>query len=270
MKIYLDLYFLINFEVDFLLLCLVGRLLHMKCSLLRCILAACAGGMIACGGLLVPQVVFHLLLLFLGAVLMLYIAFGKAPFCTVKEAARGLLLFFGASFLIGGVFEALLPRVLNVLSPRLLFLFSAIVIFSALWILDVFSLSQSLRPITVSFVENQRSVSLRLLSDSGCLLHEPISGMPVILLSARRFDALFPHDVLHEPENASRYHLRYVPIQTACGHGAIPAVCPQELVYRTENGSPQICRALLGRAENESFAGFDGVFPTALLQFVER
>lgn len=291
MKVYADLYFLINFEVDFLLLCLVGRLLYMKKTPLRCILAACVGGVLSCITLLAESRILSVAVLLFGAPLMLLAAFGKAPFCSVKETARCLALFFGASFLTGGIIEFLVTYAAPTVSPKLLFLSSAVVLYLAFCLLDSFSLSESLKTVTVTFRdfeierkseiqkvsqdetsasnETERMTSLRLLCDSGCLVREPISGMPVILLSARRFDRLFPSEELYKAENASRYRLRYVPIQTASGHGVIPAVCPCELLCSVGDRNPRACRALLGRAETDSFAGFDGVFPAALLPCVE-
>ena len=104
--VYADIFFLINFSMDFLALFLVSRLLDKRLSLLRFILSAAIGGVYACVALFLPF--SGLAAFFIDAamcVLMAFVAVGRRK--QIKDAFIFSLVFCAASILLGGAMTAL-------------------------------------------------------------------------------------------------------------------------------------------------------------------
>lgn len=264
MKLYLDLYFLMNALVDFLLLCVVGRVLHLRQKRLRTAGAAFLGAVFACIALMVGRQAVTLIVAASAPPLMLLTAFGHMG-GNGRRFWQALFLFFGCSFLFGGICHLIFYRFAPVLNPLLFFAVCTVIFFFSFQFFDLFSLSETLLPVELSLESQGKCYSLRLLCDSGCLLREPVTGLPVILIAPRRYDAIFPGNMEQDPLLASALHMRLVPIKTASGTGVVPAVLPEKLSYITEHSTRKECRAMLGRAGEDSFAGFDGIFPASLL-----
>ena len=264
MKLYLDLFFLLNVTMDFFLLCTVGRVLHLPTKVVPLLLSSVFGGVYACAALLLPRyAAFGSALLF--APILIRTAFGKNVSANRRLFSKAVFLLFGASFLTGGLCCLILSYVPQKVSPLVFFPICGGIFFFAFRYFDLLALSEALRPVTVTFRHKGKKESLRLLCDSGCLVREPISSLPVLMISPKKFDSLFPDSDLHNTETALRYRLRCVPIQNVSGSGVIPAVMPSELTCQKENEPPAAFSALLGRALTDAFSGYDGIFPSSLL-----
>ena len=263
MKVYLDLVFMMNAAVDFLLLCIVGRILHYRMRIPFLLLSAGCGGVFACFALFFPPGISFLSAILFSPILILA-AFGKSAVGNKKRFFRSVLILFGSSFLAGGICALLSQYAPRLFSPVFFFILCGGIFFFTFRYFDLLALSETLHPVTVSFYNGGKTETLRLLCDSGCLVREPISSLPVLMLSPEKFDSLFPKPTLQNAESALRYHLRYVPLRTVSGDGVVPAVMPQNLTYQKENGAPVAFCAMLGRAQSESFSGYDGVFPSSL------
>ena len=262
MKVYADLLFLLNCAMDFLLLCTVGRVLHLRMRPVFLLLSSASGGVFACVSLFVSRPI-ALILALLFAPILLLIAFGKSVIAEKTLFFRANLLFFGSSFLTGGLCTFLSQTIPRHFSPFVFFLLCGFLFFFTFRYFDLFSLSKTLFPVTVSFDRGGKTETLRLLCDSGCLVREPISALPVLLIAPKRFDALFPEAVFPDAALAASLHLRYVPLRTASGESVVPAVLPKNLTYcKKEKSFP--LNAMLGRAQNDGFSGYDGVFPASL------
>lgn len=266
MKFYLDIYFAVNAAIDFFLLCLTGRILHLHGRAVRLCAAALLGGAAAVIPLFLPErAFFRAAVGILTPGVMLLSAFGALRLSRFFKAYAAL---FCCSFAAGGLF-ALLAEHLSVFeNPKALFAVSFAVFFSCFFFFDL--LSGSSEPEAVEVLvggtgKEKEEKKLHLLCDSGCLVREPIGGRPVILLSPRCFDRLFPPESYKSFDGAVRLKRRLVPIKTAGGSTVISAVAPEKLAYIRKNAIYP-CAAMIGRAESDSFAGFDGVFPRALLK----
>lgn len=262
MNVYLDLVFLWNAAADFLLLCTVGRMQRLRMRLLFLLFSSALGGIFACAALFLPRAAaVSAAIVF--APLLLLAAYGKSVVQSAGVFGKACVFLFGSSFLAGGLYTLLSEYLPRRLSPVVFFLLCAGSFFFAFRYFDLFSLSETLIPVELCFETESGQKALRLLCDSGCLLREPISALPVILLSPKKFDALFPEAKSESSSLAARYRLRYVPLRTVSGEGVVPAVRPKHLTYKKGNKTLPL-DAFLGRAQNEGFAGYDGVFPASL------
>ena len=98
MKVYVDLYFLINYILDLTLLCSTGRLLKRKVKIYRYLLGSFIGGLSI---LLLFININDMTLLFLKffiSILMILITFGR------KELVKNIFYFYILSIILGGSF----------------------------------------------------------------------------------------------------------------------------------------------------------------------
>ena len=103
--VYGDVYFLVNFSIDFLVLLLVGKFLRLRRIAWRLVLASLLGGAYAIFALFMAFSGWHgVVLQFAAALLLCLIAYG---FCGTHDLVRLLCGFYGASVLLGGAVNAL-------------------------------------------------------------------------------------------------------------------------------------------------------------------
>lgn len=205
--VYIDIFFLINFSMDFLALFLSARLLSRKIRLLRLALSALLGGLYAC---------ISLVLSFdarLGAWSILVDVLACALMAAISVASRKNLkgifsfaLVFGAtSILLGGAMTALFALFNRMGIDKILqggsnstddgisvWLFAVFAIISAMITVlggRFFKRKAMRREGSIEIVYFKRSVTLPCICDSGNLLREPISQKPCIIVE---LDALRP------------------------------------------------------------------------------
>ncbi|MBR5528783.1 MAG: sigma-E processing peptidase SpoIIGA [Clostridia bacterium] len=259
MTVYLDIYFAVNACADLLICCITAKVLHFKCTFQRLTAASLLGALISVADLFVRNALLNVLLGICTPALIILSAFGKT---TPQNFMKAYIVIMGCSFSSGGIFfaaKALLERIPH---PSVIFAASFAVFFFCFYFFDVFCFSSEIEYVDISVENGKQTKMLRLLCDSGCLVREPIGGLPVILLSPQAFDSIFPHTSdLHQ---TVRLKTRAVPVKTAAGSSVIRAVMPQSLFY-IHHGKKIPCNAMLGRSNNESFAGHDGIFPKSLI-----
>lgn len=241
--VYIDIFFLINFSMDFLSLFIASRLLSRRVRVLRLALAALLGGAYACLSLVLSFSarlgVFSLLIDALACLLMALIAvFSRKR----KRDIFSFSLVFGAvSILLGGAMTALfalfnrmgLDRLLNGDSETAsdgisVWLFAAFAVISAFLTLfgGRFLRKKSLRREgVVEITYRNKTVSLNCICDSGNLLREPISQKPCVIVELDAVHKIFPREIcnaaydgdissLSDPD-ASR--VRLIPSQSVSG-----------------------------------------------------
>lgn len=104
---YIDIFFLVNFSMDVLLLLLLGKVLKVPVRWVRLIGAGIAGAVAACLAVwfwFLPGILVWLLGIILPGGLMIWIAFRPG---TVREFVKMVLVFFLEAFCVGGIMEAL-------------------------------------------------------------------------------------------------------------------------------------------------------------------
>lgn len=257
--VYGDLFFLINFSMDFLCLFLLSKLFCRRLGIWRAVFASSIGGIYAVIGLLIPEGPFHLALDLLCCFLI----------CTVAFAARGTTLssllvtlsgYIATSALLGGIMTAVFSLLNRLSPPREIFGESTDI---PLWILIPVGLLSTLasvfcgrwlrtrsarRTATLEVRLDKKRVACTALVDSGHLLREPLSARPVLLLDLDLAPLLLPPGVnLNVPPQsgflASR--LTAIPIQTANGESLLFAIRPDLVLVKTGRQS-HAADALIG------------------------
>lgn len=110
----------------------------------------------------------------------------------------------------------------------------------------------------VEIVFGGNRYTLRLLADSGNLLREPISGLPVILLRP----GVLPGG---EPLTLERPGQRVIPFSSAGGSDILIGFRADSITLKTLTRKKDIQAYLAFDKAGNGFAGTDGLFPASLL-----
>ena len=257
MDVYVDVLFLLNLILNYLILLASGRLAGAPLRRGRIIGAAAlaAGG--SCGLFFLPMPLWAGLLCkaALSGVTAVT-AFGRRRF------GRSLLSFYLVSFLFGGgvwalslVFRSEIRRVNGVayaeLTPEALLLFAAAVYLLTARAAGGFADLSGERPAPrrVVCTKGADSVTFSALPDSGLSLRDPVSNAPVIVTEARVLAPLFSPGAaavltgggdggaerLCRLPPGERGIFRLIPCRTATGSALLPAFRPDAL---TVDGKP--------------------------------
>lgn len=244
MTVYADILFIVNLYIDALLLSAVRRFLHVPLSRLRWLCAALLGGLFGFTALL-PQL--HGFLLFLmgaaEAFLLICAAFAPKRPSLLLKATFLLLLFAAALSGLLGLMQSFLPMrgmvlrngaVYFDLSPLLLVLLTCAA-YGVLYLFD--RLFRKTEPDTlfaaVTLTQNGKTAAVTARVDTGLTLHEPFSGLPVMLTEKDAVKNLLPPDF---GTAACALPLRLIPYSSVGGSGVLPAFRPDTAQV---NGRPR-------------------------------
>ena len=236
--VYADIFFLINFSMDFLALFLVARLLDRKIVLLRFILAAALGGIYACVALFLPfSGLFSFLVDAIACVIMTFFAVGRRR--QIKNTLIFSLVFGAVSILLGGAMTALF-NLFNKIGLDKLFGDSGEGDGISVWLFLILAIISGMISAAGSRFFKRRSartqgrieisyagatVNLECLLDSGNLLREPISRLPCVVANIDAMKSIFPHSFIEAIKKGDitrireqeRTRVRMIPVNTAVG-----------------------------------------------------
>lgn len=265
--IYADILFLINLSLDYLCLFLSARLLHRHSTALRMVGGAVIGALYS----FVPYIfampsLVSLLLSLVTACVICLVAFGY-------ESARALTLsaltFVVSGALLGGIIIAIYSLVGGyhdgVYTEASLTSFCIISTLSAVIALCYGLICRKRLDVRSAEVEIELcngTARLSLLCDSGNLVTEPFSALPVIVVSSTSLPP--PYDT---PESEHFPHpIRAIPFSTSSGRGCFIGFKPKKAELILPLCKPKRIEAYIGiDTERKSYSGYDGLIPTSLL-----
>ncbi len=242
--VYVDLYFIINFAMDFLCFFLTARLLSIRESLARTLVASAIGALYACISLFLGLKGMLSLSVDIGAcVFMSAIAFYRKH--ELRRLPANALVYTAVSIVLGGFMTALFSLFNRIGLDRLLgseqdadgisvWLFALLALISGLAAMlgGRFFKKKSLRTeCRLRIYKGKKNVELKALCDSGNLLHDPISARPCIIVELDSMRDLLTRRTVRtiesggvtafEGEDAER--VRIVPVHTVSGDGIMYA-----------------------------------------------
>lgn len=265
--IYSDLLFVINFSLDYLVLFIAGRILNCTSPVWRSLAASVFGGLYA----FVPyiyelSVAVSLPLHLLSASLICFIAYGK------RDLKKFLLLvgsFIVTSALFGGLITALYSlshsysngvyAELSATSFALICLISAAVTLSYGLICKK---KIHTRSATVRIHINGLKIDCNMLCDSGNLVTEPFSALPVIVIS----HTCLPTPYCDPESEMFPLPIRAIPFSTASGKSCFFGFRPDRIELLTPLKKPKRIDAFVGiDTSSSSYSGYDGIIPACIL-----
>ncbi len=209
MTIYIDIVLIENLIMNYIILFTTAVVLKIKVNHIRLILASLLGAgysIIAYMGII--KVYSSIILKIILSVLIIYIAFNPQ---NIKKMCKDLLLFYLVSFVFGGAAFALIyiikPQ--NILMKNGLFLgtytlktvmLGAVVAFCI--IIGAFAIIKNKISKKDMFCEieiliNQKKIKTKAMIDTGIMLKEPITNVPVIVVEHILLYSCMPKEILN-------------------------------------------------------------------------
>lgn len=276
--VYGDIYWIVNFTMDFLALYLTARAMKHPLRPLKLSFAAALGAFYALAALFLPDGnLFSTLTALAVPVLLILIAFGCRS--GWRELLRTIAAFWAISFLLGGAVtavsyliakwaekEAIIGGQVETLPADLPFWG---VLLLALIVGAVVSLLLRLRKklpqtVTVEIGESEDTlVSLDGLVDSGNLLVEPLSGQAVIVVDCSAATFL-PKELTFLRDQSTPTltpRLRLIPYSTASGEGILYGYLPRLVRVGGKPRSACVAVTPLPKGEGSSNA----ILPSSLV-----
>ncbi len=286
-SVYVDLFFLINFSMDFLCFFLTSRLLHRRASTLRLLAASAVGGVYA--DLALFFVTGRLLSLILDVsvcALMCLVALGERK--KLKSLPLYVLVYTAISMALGGMMTALFTLfnrafVLDGVEPSegdgiSVWTFFLLALISGLLTLlggRFFRKKTAQTRASISVSYRGKTVRLTALTDSGNLLREPLSGKPCIIADLAAMSSLLPREVIlaarNDPtsiEKISPQHaksLRMIPANTAAGRGILLGLRAEKITVDCGKGEKVVDATIALSDLGASADGSDALLPSELL-----
>ena len=229
--LYIDVLFLQNLLLDYLLLTVTARLLKLSPGRIRRLLAAGLGSLLLClVYALWPRCPLPVFLLLHGALaIIMSIAGLRIAVRSRTLLGRAVILLYLCSFLLGGIFGWIQGMIRFPVYPFLgLSLLSCwLLSLAARWLFRFRQSEQQICSVTLGF--HGRILRLRGLRDTGNSLRDPIFGKPVSLLHRGLLEALCgTEEILYYP----------VPYRSVGKeNGLLPAFYADFLQIETEDGS---------------------------------
>lgn len=279
--IYIDVYFLINFSIDALALYFAIRVSKMQGSLARLILASVVLSLGAC----IYTVFFYLkpigyLLLFFAFSLGVLISIRQMNIPRFFKLALWFLLFL---FLIGGVvhyaygvFSDLLEKSnidINYGAENRKYLLLAAFVLLAIGIVRLFILlyesTKHLDCVTLSFVLFDKKYELRAMIDSGNLLKDPLTCVPVVLVKERALALPFAlyGDEVAELDYHYKKQLRVIPTRSLGFEKMLYGFYLDQITLYFGKKQRQAALTIAIDPEGGTYGGFDALAPSQIAEY---
>ena len=280
--VYVDLFFLINFSMDFLCFFLASELLGGRLPIARTLLASAVGGIYANVALFISVGGIWEILLDVGVcILMCLIVFGKG-----RSIVAHTCVYIAISMALGGFMTALFALLNRAelpldeiqsdgISAWLLMLLAIISGLITLFGGRFFRRKSARKYTALKVIFDGRSKTLSAYCDSGNLLRDPISGRPCIVADTDALRDILPKGIIEASKNkiadASSFSedvarkIRLIPTKTATGEGILLALRADK-IFVGEGKDEREVNAMLAVCELEkSNEGCQALVPAELM-----
>ncbi|MCF6137021.1 sigma-E processing peptidase SpoIIGA [Pseudalkalibacillus berkeleyi] len=213
MTIYLDVIWLLNFSIDFMLLWLTSVILKRKITFVRLMIGAFFGSLYVLMLFLESSLVYHPIVKFIYSVFIIYCTFGYKRF---GSFVQGLFMFYFASFITGGgifgihfflqteaeIMNGVLTTQSTGMGDPVSWLFVILMVPVMLYFTKRRVGDIEIRKLRYDQIMNfELRIETTILKgqgllDSGNQLHEPISKTPVMILDLTVFKNDLPEEVI--------------------------------------------------------------------------
>ena len=270
--------------MDFRSLYISGKLMHMKMSRLRLIIAATTGGIYGVVAVAyLSGIAEKAASLLLGIIVCMIAHYHK----NIKRFAAVFALFFGVSLFMGGAMTFIYSNlgkyknyiqvggaIYTVLDDIPLYVFAIIAVASVLlsWIVGrIFSRKKHTAVCEAIVDFGGKRSEIRCMVDSGNLLCDPISGTPVMFISEKEKD-IIPNalpEALDGKTDGLDFDiirkLRFIPASTVAGSRVVVAAVP-DTVYIKAGGTDYEAKKVYISVDRDGndFGGYSGMVPLSL------
>ncbi len=262
-ELYIDLFFLVNFMMDYILLLLLRKMLACSATHARVILGAAAGAAFTCAMIAVPiPYMFVKLLLFHGVVNVMMLRIGLRIEWGRSFVKAFLFLYIGG-FLLGGII-GFLRQYVRIGSLFFVLALSGYLLATGIWSLIDGLIRYNRTHCVVVLYREGRSCRVKALVDTGNRLRDGKTGKPVSVVKPQTAKALGFSETINESEK-----LRYITYHSiGNAKGALPLFEIDRMCLAEGSGTVEVHRPLLAVGGEEMDLDGYGIIlnPDALTQ----
>ena len=223
MTIYLDIIFLENFILNFIILCAVGVVIKEKIRYLKLMIASFVGAIYVIIYYLINfQSKWNLIFKIILSVVMVYISFMPKSF---REFIKQITFFYLVSFVFGGASLGVIYMVnagkisirngIIVGNYTLKTIFIGVILaFTIITVAFKFvknRISKKDLFCNIKIIINQSKINVKAVIDTGNFLKEPITNIPVIVVEKDILKNFVPREILENIENILGGDLKNIP-----------------------------------------------------------
>lgn len=225
-ELYVDVLFLVNFMMDYILLLIVRKMLQCTATHGRICIGAAVGSLLTCLVVVLPipyavvkLILFHVL------VNTCMIRVGL-KIKTIRSFLKAIIMLYIGSFLLGGIMEVFRPYV-RVGSLFLLIAIIGYYLVVAIWKFISYMQRWNQCHYVVDLYLGSEKYQIKGMIDTGNGLRDPISGKPVNILDRHTARQLLGEEDLKD--------VRYIPYQSIGKKtGVLPAVQLDRMCIRKD------------------------------------
>ncbi len=212
MNIYIDILFLQNFAMNFIILYTVKLIIKVKHKILRIALSSTIGSLSTIiYYFIMVEWYYNFLIKIIVSIVMLYIAFSpKNP----KEMIKNIMFFYLISFTFGGaalsiiyitnyekinIKNGILIGKYTILTIFLGVLVALIIIYYSFKLLKK-KISKKDLNCNIQIIINNKNVNVKAFIDTGNFLKEPITNLPVIVVEKKILSQIVSKEILNNTE----------------------------------------------------------------------
>ena len=266
-EIWIDILFIVNAWIDFLLLRLVNHLLCGTATPFRSMVGACIGAFVVCLLTIFPvsPMVNTLLVHVVGNTIM--VRFG-CNLKTIKKICAGVLLLYGTTIFMGGFLQLIQNHVGGIKIERIL-IFGVVGYLAFMEGFGMYKkyLQKQRNTYRAWLYANGKCKEMTAFLDTGNHLCDPFSGKPVCIVQITMLEGLCSaktierlqhfHEGMDFEEETTKLRPHYVPFSSlGCSKGMALAVTMDFLCLENQRIQKVITRPVIAfSSENSSFLG---------------
>lgn len=212
MTVYLDIVFLENILMNYIIVFATGVVIKNECKKLRLLIASVIGAIYTIVMYLeIIPIYSNFIMKFILSIVITYIAFNPK---SLKKLIKNLIIFYLVSFVFGGCVFALMyflkPQMAQIRNgvfvgayPLKIALVGGIISFIIIQIsfkLVKSKLSKKDMIYDIEVTLDNKSAKIKALLDTGNLLKDPITGYPVIVVEKVSLRNIIPSNILNNSE----------------------------------------------------------------------
>lgn len=215
-ELYVDVLFLVNFMMDYLLLCLVKKMLKCTATHGRILLGAAVGAFLTCVIIILPIPYAILKVILFHTMVNTFMIRAGLKIKDAKSFVKAYFLLYIGAFLLGGFLEMLRPYV------RIGSLFFAVAVVGYFVVSKLWDFAASIQRIRqyrceVDLYLGEKTYRVQGIIDTGNGLTDPLSKCPVSILDRRIAKQFLGTEKLS--------HIRYIPYHSiGKKEGVLPAL----------------------------------------------
>lgn len=241
-ELYIDVFFVVNFTMDYLLLIIIRKMMKCPVSYRRIAVGALLGAFLTCLIVILPipyaSVKFILFHSFVN-VAMVITGLGIKDW---REVIKAWLLLYVSGFLLGGVCQ-FFGRYVRIGSMFFILALAGYYAVSGIWSLLTYLARQSQYKCQVVLCQGDRQCQVQALIDTGNCLKDGLTGQPVSIASRRVMKELC------REENTGK--IRYIPYHSIGKSKGVMPVMTLDGMYVCRQKKQWIEKPLMAVCEGE-------------------